>query len=99
MRKLFIVMVATSLTMPIFVGLAPSAGVCPSGFQVVYDINKAFCVASFNFKDGSCPSSSKLFTLGGKHLCLHSQSPQEKDNPELRTESEPVPITPRLIPN
>ena len=90
MRKLFIVTVAISLTMPIFAGLAQSAGLCPSGFQVVYDINKAFCVASFNFKDGSCPSSSKLFTMDGKYLCLHSQSPQDEDNPGSRTESEPV---------
>jgi hypothetical protein len=84
--------------MPIFAGLAHSAGLCPSGFQVVYDINKAFCIGFFNFKDGSCPSGSKLFTMDGKHLCLHGQSPQEKETGS-RAESKPVPITPQLIPD
>jgi hypothetical protein len=99
MRKLLIVTVVSSLTMPIFAGVAQAAGLCPSGFQVVYDINNAFCVASFNFKDGSCPSGSKLFTTDGKHLCLHNQRPQEKDDPGSRTPSEPIAITPRQIPD
>ena len=92
MRKLLIVTVASSFTMPIFAGLVLSAGLCPSGFQAVYDINRPFCVASFNFKDGSCPSGSKLFTMDGKHLCLHSQSPQERNNPGSSSKDEPVKI-------
>ena len=77
MRKILIVTVAIFFTMSIFAGLVQSASLCPSGFQVVYDINKPFCVASFNLKDGSCPSGSKLFTMNGKPLCLRSQSSSE----------------------
>jgi hypothetical protein len=92
MRKLLIVTVASSLTMSIFAGLAHSVSSCPSGFQVVYDINKAFCIGSFNFKEGSCPSGSKLFTMDGRPLCLYNQRAQEKDSPGLRTKTEPVEI-------
>jgi hypothetical protein len=99
MRKLLIVTVASFFTMSILAGLVQSAGLCPSGFQVVYDVNKLFCVASFNFKDGSCPSGSKLFTMDGKLLCLRSQSPTERDTPASRIESEPGPTNPRLIPH
>ena len=98
MRKLFVIAVAVSLGMPITAKAAQSALSCPSGFQVGNDINRAFCIAFFNFKDGSCPSGSKLFTMDGKPLCLHSQSPKEDEaTPVSRTE--PIPVTPRLTPN
>jgi hypothetical protein len=100
MRDLFIIAITISLSMPIFSGSAQSADSCPLGFQVVYDINKAFCIASFNFKEGACPSNSKVFTMDGRHLCLHNQSPnQEGKAPVSRVESEPVPVPPRLIQN
>jgi hypothetical protein len=92
MRKLLIVTVASFLTMPVFAWLAHSTGLCPPGFQIVFDVNKAVCIASFDFKAGSCPSGSKLFTMDGKHLCLHNRRPQEKENSEPRSASEPVSI-------
>jgi hypothetical protein len=99
MRKLLIATVVSFFTMSMLAGLVQSAGLCPSGFQVVYDINKPFCVASFSFEGGSCPSGSQLLTMNGKPLCLRSQSPTEGDTPASRIESEPGPTNPRLIPH
>ena len=100
MRELFIIAITISLSMPFFARLAQSADSCPSGFQVMYDINKAFCIASFNFKEAACPSASKVFTMDGKHLCLHNQSPSGEEKATVSgVESEPVPVSPRLNQN
>jgi hypothetical protein len=107
MRKPFVIAVTISISMPIFGELAQSAGSCPTGFQVVYDI-KEFCIASF--KGGSCPSGSTLFTMDGRPLCLHSRSPEakasvslpknEQPQPALREEKEIQPSNvPRLAPD
>jgi hypothetical protein len=107
MRKPFVIAITISVGMSIFGGRAQSAGSCPAGFQVVYDM-KEFCIAPF--KEGSCPSDSTLFTMDGKPLCLHSRSAEgkasvslpksEQSQPALRYKKETQPSdAPRIAPD
>jgi hypothetical protein len=105
-QRAFVSTVAISVGLPIFAGLAQSAGSCPAGFQLVYDLNE-YCIASFK---GACPPGSTMFTMDGRPLCLYGRSPEskasvslpksEQSQPALQGEKEmSSPDPPRLAPD